>query len=85
MEWKPIESAPRDVAILVYGAGIQCVMICRSRSEFWALDGDDGYEGDYVIKTPTHWMELPSPPKAEGVEDGGEQGCVLRPSGSAKR
>mgnify|MGYP006368121431 FL=1 len=27
---------------------------------------------------PTHWMPLPSPPKAEGVEDAEEQGIAKR-------
>lgn len=61
MEWMPIESAPKDVAILLYGAKRlgMCVGIHHSR-DGWATDTTSEWMSMYP---PTHWMPLPPPPK----------------------
>lgn len=51
--WMPIESAPKDRKILVYIPRTRSIMITIKR------------EGDFDPKyhEPTHWKELPEPPK----------------------
>jgi len=61
MEWKPIESAPKDgTAILVYleeamlGSRVQ-VMRTGNASTIGSIFSFDAPK-------PTHWMPLPNPP-----------------------
>lgn len=60
MEWKPIESAPKDREIILAGQ--------------WALSGNwDVKVGQYLAtrwpfvgeRQPSHWMPLPPPPTPE--------------------
>jgi hypothetical protein len=57
MEWKPIETAPKDgTRILVYAPDIDRVLIATFRPSLriWV-----GWRETLV---PTHWMRLPNPP-----------------------
>ena len=70
MNWQPIETAPKDVAILIYhhddnqwrgGIGIGF-----SHSDYNGHKGvvtEDGRAGWIIRPQPTHWMPLPEPPK----------------------
>lgn len=62
MTWLSIETAPKDRTILVYAPGEQGLdpIICACR---WHDDA-----GFYVdeLRSPTHWMPLPEPPKTGG-------------------
>jgi hypothetical protein len=66
MTWQPIETAPKDVALLVYID----FATPRYRIQIAEWDGEDGaYEygwwsvaGGGLLK-PSHWMPLPLPPE----------------------
>jgi hypothetical protein len=65
MEWQPIDTAPFDTAILIYGYGsngyyVDNVMRCDSG--FYSFDP---YADDYIVQScdPQGWMPLPAPPK----------------------
>lgn len=60
MEWMPIESAPKDQTILLYGAKRLeiCVGMNHSR-DGWVTDTTSEWASMYP---PTHWMPLPPPP-----------------------
>ena len=61
MTWQPIETAPKDGAIvLVFIGGIM-------GTGFWDDEVDDWELCGYLIGSakPTHWMPLPDPPEEE--------------------
>lgn len=58
-EWQPIESAPKDTAILVYHAGYTVAHFNTTYGR-WIGYGRDALE--FVTGPPTHWMPLPPPP-----------------------
>jgi hypothetical protein len=71
MEWKPIESAPKDRRILVFerGGGIWIAAwgnyyspFYRGEVQGWWTSSDP--ERSHVVRKDdaTHWMPLPSPP-----------------------
>lgn len=71
MDWQPIETAPKDQSILVYGVWQSelggstdepCIWMAWFSYDMWHVEGTD-YYACYVIN-PTHWMPLPQPPKA---------------------
>ena len=75
MKWQPIESAPRDEAILVYS---RCSGICVSwwwigvspisdyRKQGWATLERDNRDESMILEGPvTHWMPLPEPPNEQ--------------------
>lgn len=59
-EWQPIETAPRDKAVLLFGDG-------KFEVAIWFF-GDWGTAGsvlgDRIGFHPAHWMPLPEPPSA---------------------
>lgn len=64
MEWKPIETAPKDgMHILAWADGLP-VISEYSDGQWWT--DDDRYndlERNYPCRfNPTHWMPLPAPP-----------------------
>jgi hypothetical protein len=71
MDWKPIESAPRDgrhvlLYRLMWGGNIQQVCFWRDNGwyiwDYGRLDAIDDLGGI------THWMDLPEPPtSAKGI------------------
>lgn len=67
-DWKPIETAPEETAVLVYVTeGVMAVgrrSVYSDRSTWW-LDNSFGYNEDGEIYGPTHWMPLPEPPQPE--------------------
>lgn len=71
MEWKPIETAPKDgTVILLYGSeGFTLAKWSHLWNySFWvAISGNEKcftYDECYVeISDPTHWMPLPDSPQ----------------------
>lgn len=63
MEWQPIETAPRDRAILVWATGAHDLepIMCTCK---WHPDA--GFCVD-ELREPTHWMPLPNPPTDESA------------------
>lgn len=60
MEWQSIETAPKEenAEVLIYGVeGVE--LVWRGRGGDWLTN--TGYSFN---RNPTHWMPLPSPPKA---------------------
>jgi hypothetical protein len=66
--WQPIETAPKDERILVYSPSYkECFVV------FFAWSIDDmkdtqwviakGEDVTFVVRDPSHWMPLPTPPK----------------------
>ena len=59
MQWKPIETAPKDgTRILVYAPDIDRVLIAA----FQTISGKGAWVGWREALQPTHWMALPNPP-----------------------
>jgi hypothetical protein len=58
--WQPIETAPKDVTLLLYGAKRleMCVGMSHSR-DGWVTDTTSEWASMYP---PTHWMPLPPAP-----------------------
>lgn len=58
--WQPIETAPRDGAIILVGfSKSETLAIAYWEDGFWFDDADDCA---YIGSGPTHWMPLPAPP-----------------------
>jgi hypothetical protein len=80
--WRPIESAPRESAILVtwepprHGVVKECPCIAVQQ-RYTPLPGMEvrrrwmNPHGDKLLPVPTHWQPLPSPPLAEPTPEGG--------------
>lgn len=69
MEWKPIDTAPKDgTLILVYTASgiVECKYekfpYCEDWAHYWHVNVVESYESIYLVDKPTHWMQLPPPP-----------------------
>jgi hypothetical protein len=78
-EWQPIDTAPKDVPILVHGYEIcgQCAPNGPYRRYYSTLGQISSYSGECFDLTqpecgitgqgfmphPTHWMPLPEPPE----------------------
>ena len=59
--WQPIETAPKDREILVYAPAYQdlrfLISVCKwNESAGFCID---------ELRQPTHWMELPKPPRED--------------------
>lgn len=75
MEWRPIESAPRDgTEFLAFEAGegapdiwpnMMAVGFIQKigEHEYFYVAHYAGHEAEFMIEKPTHWMPLPEPPK----------------------
>lgn len=65
MEWKPIETAPKDgtcILLAAYTPGGTVII-----SDHWSEETNwwcDWYDGHSI--PATHWMPLPPPPRSEG-------------------
>ena len=60
MQWRPIETAPKDTmqTILIFGdEGTEMVWWCERLTAWLDARGNDAYNDD-----PTHWMPLPAEP-----------------------
>lgn len=79
MEWKPIESAPKDGSWIACWDGEKVHPVCwvddpmhhdepytgwAYADETWGGVLWEGY--NQVEDQPSHWMPLPSPPKTDG-------------------
>ena len=73
-EWQPIETAPKDVKLIL----LDKIGVCRAPCE-WSPAGEISEEGFWLwwqaapeylteVVDPAHWMPLPEPPK--GKTDG---------------
>lgn len=61
-EWQPISDAPKDLAILLYGAkGRYRTVIGKWNDRFRQWQSEPGAWAIY----PTHWMPLPASPTSE--------------------
>lgn len=68
-QWRPIESAPKDEVILLFGAKKSPMVAGMLHSrDGWVIDTPSEWMTMYP---PTHWMPLPEPPPP-GAREGGE-------------
>jgi hypothetical protein len=58
--WQPIETAPKDVWVLVWTPPRTTVAYRQRHQDRWLVNGGGG-----LFVAPTHWMPLPSPPTEE--------------------
>ncbi len=63
-EWQPIETAPKDVEVLVYSDAWNVPYLIKAtrREHGWTSGGFDLSNPHQ----PTHWMPLPEPPRVSG-------------------
>ena len=63
-DWQPIESAPRDVSVIVYANDVVGEASRPDATGRWWWANVDEYDHDHGFKEifPTHWMPLPDPP-----------------------
>jgi len=71
-DWQPIETAPKNVAVMVYGrnefASAPYIGVREWNGYQWsepnisAHDLDDWLDGEMTSCPLTHWMPLPDPP-----------------------
>jgi hypothetical protein len=66
MSWQPIETAPKDVPLIVWAEfhGEESAFVAKYESEYewWEVQGVGGYEWETEISYPTHWQPLPPAP-----------------------
>ena len=61
-DWQPIDTAPDDTEVLVYGAWIEGGSFKGVTMAVLSYDGNIWFcEGDHMEEI-THWMPLPEPP-----------------------
>ena len=61
-EWRPIKTAPRDgTAVLLFHPAWDMLQVGVQDDDTEAWQNPCGD----LLRTPTHWMALPSPPKSE--------------------
>lgn len=63
MEWQPIDTAPQNVAILLYASGYHIGHLHSKDGRWWINGGSDGAQQALNSwNRPTHWMPLPKKP-----------------------
>ena len=62
-EWQPIETAPKDTAILVYH---NMFTVAHFNTAFGRWIGYGQNTSEFINGDPTHWMPLPQVPVANG-------------------
>lgn len=64
-EWKPINTAPKDVWIIGYDPSLLgvCFAICESVEWGWYVEAASQDGLGYYDMPLTHWMPIPEPPK----------------------
>ena len=79
MDWQPIETAPKDVAVLLYRPdAYQWARIAvgqwnddhfaKRPCPFWGMRPQDTTKRAARAWEPTHWMPLPNPPNEPDKE-----------------
>jgi len=71
MEWKPIESAPKDGTTVLVGAygvlGWRCRSAKMANNSYYEKRWYSGQKTNHPLGyEPTHWMPLPNPPTQQG-------------------
>lgn len=61
MKWQPIETAPKDIAVILYEDGESYVAEWDRRFDRWRMPIAPRV---YFKPDPSHWMPLPEPPDA---------------------
>ncbi len=68
--WQPIDSAPKDMSVLVYCAHLERPVVATQMTALedgvvdWVYARRASLEDPvaFIARKPTHWMPLPSPP-----------------------
>ena len=71
-EWKPIETAPKGVSVLLYCNKYIPIYCGKQRYGNYGEPQQEEFEwrcdSSGRFATPTHWMPLPAAPVAEGEQ-----------------
>ena len=73
VDWQPIETAPQNRAVLIYGnAGMDvCIydsdLFGQGSGGWYAFSATDDHTLNLTQNFPTHWAELPDPPERSKV------------------
>ena len=63
MEWKPIDTAPKDGTKILMFDGETMQIVDWDKLDYWGTsDCGSGWRDEWY---PTHWMPLPEAPNAE--------------------
>lgn len=63
MEWQPIETAPKDgTEVLVFDEATSTKHVSYWDGYGW-YDPDCHYYSESPALVPTHWIQIPTPPK----------------------
>ena len=65
-QWQPIETVPKDKAVLIYAAGYYVAHFNTTNNRWWTQTDGTGTSGERILNSwgaPTHWMPLPQPPE----------------------
>jgi len=68
-QWRPIDTAPADIEVLVVWHGHVRLGVHRPRPyhsqgrQGWRVSEMPANKWTWVVVPPTHWMPLPEPPR----------------------
>lgn len=73
-EWQPIETAPKDVPLLVFSCEARHPGVMVAELNTWedSADWTDTWAEQGLDVEPTHWMPLPSPPALKADPERGD-------------
>lgn len=69
MDWQPIETAPKDGAVIMGWIGVPWLFSWQEEKWHGVIPHDSGYALMWVrsakYNQPTHWQPIPEPPEGE--------------------
>lgn len=71
MKWQPIETAPKDTAILIYASAYYVAHFNTTNDKWWTYSDGTKTAGERLLNSwsgPTHWMPLPDAPDLDKME-----------------
>lgn len=64
--WQPIETAPPDTRVLVFGSNDAQWAVARyTHEDGWEMETPHDW---VMIDPPTHWQSLPAPPLGKAAD-----------------
>jgi len=72
VEWRPIETAPTDEAVLICGGDVLYPCVASLNNGEWDAEAQGGILREDIAECPTHWMPLPEPPSHNWRDTGSD-------------